>query len=395
MLKFIFAAFIGLTFMSAQADEAMLYGKITLKDGKTYKGAMMWGKHEVLWQDIFNGTKAHNRYAKYERSDRYDRKWRMFGNARVNSKVSHQFTVQFGDIKAIEPNGKKYATVILKDNSEHEIKRGSANDVGETIRIMDDYGDVLKIKWRKIRRIEFEDHPGDLKYRFGTPLYGTVKTEIGSFSGYVRWDNDELFDAEELNGEDEEGTDRSIKFRAIKEIERMGSISSKITLKSGRTIELSGTNDVNKKNRGIVIYSQDIGVIQIRWRDFDKVTFSDAPTSPQNHSDFDDVKPLEGDIKLKDSRSDVSAKFIFDIDESVTAEILDGKLDENKFEIPFRNIARIERVSRYTVNVILKNGMSFRLSDTQDVNHRNGGILMISGTNRIIEWGEVETVEFD
>ena len=59
-------------------------------------------------------------------------------------------------------------------------------------------------------------------------------------------------------------------------IEKEGD-GSMVTFRSGRKLFLSGTNDVNDDNRGIIIKDPEIGKIKLGWDSFKSVTFDASP----------------------------------------------------------------------------------------------------------------------
>ena len=59
----------------------------------------------------------------------------------------------------------------------------------------------------------------------------------------------------------------AIEFGKIKSVERDGR-GSLVILKSGRDFYLTGSNDVNHENRGIIVNIPGQGRVDIEWRDF-------------------------------------------------------------------------------------------------------------------------------
>ncbi len=47
--------------------------------------------------------------------------------------------------------------------------------------------------------------PHKLEDKFGEPLYGTVETYDGTYSGYIQWDHDERIATDKLDGDAEDG----------------------------------------------------------------------------------------------------------------------------------------------------------------------------------------------
>ena len=104
-------------------------------------------------------------------------------------------------------------------------------------------------------------------------MRGTVYTEDGDeYKGEICWDDDEEYTWEMLNGEYRDH-DFDIEFGLIAEIERESRGSSSVTLKDGRTFRLSGSNDVDDDNKGIIITESNGEEVFVDWYDFEKVVF--------------------------------------------------------------------------------------------------------------------------
>jgi hypothetical protein len=88
-------------------------------------------------------------------------------------------------------------------------------------------------------------------------LRGTVTTRKGErYTGYLRWDNDESFSWEVLNGS-ENGVTYTLELGAVRSIQVETPVRALVTLGDGRQLELSGSNDVGEGNKGVVIELDD------------------------------------------------------------------------------------------------------------------------------------------
>ena len=127
----------------------------------------------------------------------------------------------------------------------------------------------MKVGWDDFADVTFTEAPADadrVLFDGGRSITGSVVTESGeSLTGTVRWDNDEASTWEMLNGESR-GVDFEIEFAQIARIEKSGR-GALVTLRDGRSFELSGSNDVNDENRGIVVDTGN-GVRKVPWEDF-------------------------------------------------------------------------------------------------------------------------------
>ncbi len=76
---------------------------------------------------------------------------------------------------------------------------------------------------------------------------------------------------------------------------------------------------------------------------------------------------------------------------------LNGNLDDQEFSIDFGLIRSIEKTSSRSVVVTLRDGRSFNLRGSNDVNRSNKGVFVEqqNGEVALIEWEDFVKVEFD
>ncbi len=395
-------------------DQAFIYGKIHTDDGKVYQGAIRWGKEEVYWSDIFNASKEWNDHLRHlterdrERLDDRNMSWyswndtffEFLGTERwrgeSNSTYTHQFACQFGEIKTVTPTGSQSVALEMRNGDRFEVDGDGYNDVGLDVRVYDVEVGEMEIYWNRIDRIEFLATPQQLENKFGESLYGTVEAFGTKFSGYIQWDHDERLSTDKLDGDSEDG-DLSIPFGNIRSIERRGT-RSLVVLKSGRELMLDGSNDVSSGHRGVIVEGRDFPAIDIPWDEFDKVIFDDkVPTGGISYADFNQQAELTG--KVTAHNGDVFAgKIVYDLDETHTYELLQGKEGEYEYSIPFRAIKEITTKGEHRCLIKLKNGRQITLDESQDVGNRNHGILVFrpnSDDTKYLLWSEVSEVTFN
>ena len=388
---------LGAVAMPATASDAgFLYGRITTVDGDTYTGQLRWGTEETYWDDIFNSTKVDNDNIDYldddEIDDLRDRDggWSWFGG-RSSGKFTHVFAVRFGDLESIRMDGGDDVVVTFRGGKEIELEGGS-NDIGAKITVLDSELGAMKIKWKRIEQVEFMETPDVLDPKLGEPLYGTVESDGGTFTGRVQWDHQECLDIDKLDGESEDG-DVSIEFGKIRSIEkhRRGSM---VTLRSGRELYVKGTNDVDDDNRGIIIKGEH-GKVKVGWEDFESVTFDEQSRgSGPAYSDFTPAKDITGVITTDDGET-ISGRIVYDLDEALDAELLHGRRGDTEFLIPFREIVSITPKGRKRAMVELRNGQTIELEDSQDVSRKNDGMLVFAngGDPVYIAWRDVNRID--
>lgn len=225
-----------------------LYGTLTTRKGDTFTGWVCWDADEVLSDDILDGeTRGRDR------------------------------EIPFGKIRTIERRSSSSARVTLKNGDKLTLK--GTNDVDSSNRgisiFVEDFG-VVKVDWDEFDRIDFEEASAPVDYsRFdgGRLLRGTVYTDSGeSYTGHVRWDDDEEYTWEMLDTEFR-GVEMDIELGNISTIRRKGCCSAVITLWDGHEFKVKGSNDVDDENKGIFVILDSGEEIEVDWDDFDYVEF--------------------------------------------------------------------------------------------------------------------------
>ncbi|MBL7191692.1 hypothetical protein ISS30_08345 [bacterium] len=369
---------------AAPNDEGFIYGRITTFGGETYTGTLRWETQECFWDDLFNAEKTENEYVKYVKKEK---KFSPFNFA------IHQFVTRFGDIESIMIKGNRKVRIKMKSGSEYDIR--GYGDVGADILVIDvDFGEIL-VDWDKIDKIEFLPTPKKVD-KLGNRLKGKVTTRVAEYSGFIMWDNEECLDIDILDGDSDDGRIK-IKFGKIKSIEKDSYHSSKVVTYTGKSIILRGTNDVNNENRGIVIVDERYGRVEVPWNDFEKLELEPNEDSGWPYSYYKPSGKLSGTVEIF-RRDSIHGDIVFDLDEAEGFEILNGKISDTEFYIPFQNIKSITPKTRHSSVVILKNEIELILEDSQDVSDSNNGIIIFTGQKddpEYISWSKVERITFD
>lgn len=383
----------------AQSPEGFIYGKVHT-NGTTYTGLLRWGTEEALWTDLFNASKTKDQYKKLvpqqkgEDNTWFNIDW-SFGSIWEDKIIAHQFTCQFGNLSEIIIMNNDDVKVKLKNGKEFEIDGEGYNDVGAKIQVLDRELGNVSVSWSKISRIEFMPAPARLESIFGTPLYGTVEgTRREKFTGFIVWDNDERLSTDRLDG-DTDDDDVSIKFGDISTIEKQGR-GSRVTLRSGRTFYLTGSNDVNDENRGILIVTPGVGIVKVTWEAFRNITFTTPDNTGMSYAQFTPPALLQGTVSQLDG-DDLTGRIIFDIDEMLDIEILEGKDNDIEYSVLFRNIKKITPKNSDYSSITLRNGETLLLGDSQDVSARNGGVLVfVKGKKepQYVSWRKINEITF-
>ena len=383
----------------AQSHEGFIYGRVHT-DKTVYTGPIRWGNEETFWSDLFNAAKVENNYQKLVPKDNNDQSWWSQYNWSFNSiwedkETSHQFTCQFGNLKEIIPQRNNRVTVKLKNGGELLLSGEGYNDVGATIRVLDEELGAIGIAWEKITRIEFLPTPVKLSQTFGMPLYGTVEGgRREKYTGFIIWDNDERLQIDKLDGDVNSG-DVSIKFSDIVSIVKKGE-GCDVRLRSGRELFLDNSNDVNGGNRGVLVVDPMYGVIEFSWKSFRQVTYSEPPHTGQAYSEFKTPKPLQGTVSTLD-QDEFSGRIIYDIDEVLDFEIVEGKENGIEYSIPLTNIRKIIPKNADYSQLELTSGKTLFIGDLRDVSEDNSGVLIFTKDKKepvYVAWRKINEISF-
>lgn len=394
---------------AAGDDGGQLYGTVVLRDGGEVSGALRWDGEEVLWIHHFNGRKAGTYdLDQLAARDREAILGRLPGpQLEINGRVvelarwlggggelkPQQFGIEFGAIAEVVPGGRDRASIRLRDGSVIEAEGGS-NDLGDPdLEVLTGDGARRKIDWDDVERIRFAPAPAGSS-RFPTHLYGRVETEIGAFEGFVEWDNDERRADERLDGE-VDGVDEEIAFGSIRSIAKEGT-GSRVILVDGVSKLMTGTNDVNAENRGIIVTGPEFGQVDIPWSAFQVVTFGRAPDDLPRFQDFAQVGPLRGTAIARDGNR-LTGAVVFDLDQAHQGESLEGRAGGVLYRIPLRLIAALEPLDHRSTRVELRSGAEVVLGVRNDVTEDNSGLVVrtADGTLTYLPWSDLKRLEFE
>jgi len=395
-----------LTAMAGADDRGRIYGKITTVDGDVFEGFIRWDKNEGSWVDILDASKeARKRKLREFRRSYRDRETTIeifgikigkSGSLDAGLWTSTQSGIRFGHIKTLEVVDDDAVLLTLKSGQEIELS-GGATDIGLSIReiiIEDEHGGEIELIWNDLETIEFIPAPEGRESNFGARLYGTLMTRRGDeYTGFVCWDVDELFPTDILDGNDKRRS-RKIKFGKIASIERYSSSGVTVTLTNGNQLLLRGSNDVDDDNRGIIISDPGLGQVTVGWDEFDRLDFMPAPRQIR-YEEFDGGQQLKGTVYTEDGESYAGA-IRWDDDEEYTWEILNGGHRDIDFDIEFGFIKSIKKRSRRSSLVTIRDGRTFRLRGSNDVDEDNKGIFVTlsDGDEVEIDWEDFDRIEF-
>ena len=385
----------------AGSSEDRLYGRVTTASGAVHEGYIRWDRNEGSWADVLNGSKEMpienledaERLTSWRGRDR-SRSVEFLGiriswddDGEDDWPRSAESGIRFGHIRRLTVLDDDAALLELKSGERVELFGGST-DLGTDLRqlsVEDLDGGVIELEWRDLDWVDFLQSPPRTQAS-ARRLYGTLEDRWGNaYTGYISWDLDEILMSDVLDGE-EDGREREVPFWQIAAIERFGSSGAHVTLLGGEEIVLRGTDDVTDDNRGIQISDPGLGEVRVRWDEFEAVRFHDADRHA-SYADFDGGHRIRGTVVTEDGE-ELTGNIRWDNDEMWSWELLDGEYRDVIYDVEFGNIERIEKRSRRSAYVVLKDGRTFELENSNDVDQNNKGIFveLDDGSLVAVDW---------
>ncbi|MCH1570010.1 MAG: hypothetical protein L7S64_01595 [Longimicrobiales bacterium] len=396
---------------SMEHDLDRLYGRVATSDGESYEGYLRWDVNESHWTDVLDGLKeippewereAESLDPAFAAEQRCNRSLVAFGvrltwdvDDDMGPRVSSS-GIRFAHVRALEPIDARSVRVTLTTGEEITL-HASSTDIGRAMRglIVEVPGaETIEVRWRDLERVDFTEAPTSAAPPVAERLYGTVETRSElSLTGFVSWDLDEILGTDMLDGR-EDGVDYEIPFAEVLRIEWESDRSARVFLRSGVELELRGTNDVNRDNRGIEVADPGFGRAIVSWDEFKSVDFDIPPEHPVRPS-FDAGSRLLGTVSAVDGRV-IEGEIRWGNDKAQLWEFMSGGHRDVDFTIEFGAISSIHRVEDDRVAVVLRDGRRFELEDTPDVHARHRGVFVKpeGRPRRLVRWQDFDRVVF-
>ena len=415
-------AAIALSPPAAAQDEDRIWGRVLTASGERYEGFIQWrvrgAQDGTSWVDFFDG-RAEGIAEHYE-------DWLVATGASrpVRTIELHGYRVSWNEEDPEFPRwarapirfGQLASVAVLEDGSVNLTLRaadgggtgtGSFSSRGSALGVSRPYwnswaltvqepgGDRDRVWWDELERVEFAAPPAGA-HAESSRLHGTVEDRFGrAFTGYLAWDSDEVLGSEVLDGEDEERKDREIAFEEIVSIER-SLAGARVVLKSGETLELSGSNDVDRGNRGVRVFDPSLGMVEVEWDEFGVLRLHPPAESHAGYESFSGSWPLFGTVTTQDGEA-VAGRIRWEGEHEWSWELLRGESDEVKFSIEFGRIERIERGAEAGARVTLVDERRFHISGSPDVGGDSRGIFVFPDGGapwRYVSWEDFRDVRF-
>ena len=398
-------------------DGDRIWGQLRTTSGDVYEGFIRWDRNEGSWVDILDGSKeipAENYQAWLAARERDGPPLRVIDllGFRISwEEADPEFPstaasgIRFGHLRSLRVVEDGGVELTLRSGERVELQDRSG-DLGSSNRglVVNVPGRAeVDLDWADLDRIVFSAAPSGVRAA-ARRLYGTVEDRRGHrFTGYVSWDLDEILDSDVLDGEEMDGRDdREIPFSEIASIARIPR-GARVVLFDGDEWDLRGTRDVGRGNRGIQISDPALGMVEVEWREFEILRFHEADVVV-GYDAFDGGHPLVGTV-VTQSGEEIDGVIRWDADEAHSWEFLNGRADDVIFTIEFGEVSRIVRGEVFGASVTLRDGRTFELDDSNDVDWDNKGILIAPGAAsggespngsqwRVVAWDDFKEVRF-
>ncbi len=385
-------------------NQGFIHGTLTLTDATTHTGFLRWENEEAFWNDLFHSRQVEIPWTQYadmkalqdEKRQQYykthgllDRVAYAMENDDDDTDISRLFIMRFGDINVISIDANENVTVELNDGSTHKV-RGYSNDVSSDIIVYPGAGEPETLEWDDLAEIHFTAAPADT-VPYAERLYGRVTSTRGKFEGFIQWDESECTTIDILDSRQED-----VPMGDIAAIRRDPGAGSEVTLKDGKVLILSGSNDVGKGHRGVIVETADQGRINIPWKRFQQVDFVTGKGSGQGRDTFADNRNLTGEVTTTDGEV-WQGRIVYDMDEVRSHDIFNGTYQDLKYDIPFGLIAAIKPRGPNEALITLRSGQLLELSDNQDTGRDHAGVLVFGPDDQVVgfvTWNRLQEVHF-
>lgn len=428
----VLSAFAAAPASSQSADR--IWGRVHTTDGEVRGGFIRWDGTAANWADILEARRElpeENYFAWLQAHDR-ERATRTieFRGYRVTwDEVDPDFPmevpsgVRFGHLDSLVVLDGEHAELTLRSGARLRLepRGGARGNSSPDLHVAAPGEAEVEIEWDDLERVVFSAPP-PTAYPAARRLYGTAEDRGGGrFTGYLAWDLDEILESDVLDGrEARRRGDRRVRFEDIRSLARTGRGTS-VELRVGATLELEGSNDVDRGNRGLRIADPRLGVAVMPWEHLRVVRFHEAGDAAGGaggtggtdggtrgifgaRGEFDGGRPLAGTVVTR-AGEELRGRLRWDADEAGSWDFLNGEAEGIEYEIEFGFVRRIEPGEEDGATVTLADGRALVLDGSRDVSSDNKGVMVASGEPsaarsggpewRLIPWTDIREVRFD
>jgi hypothetical protein len=212
-----------------------------------------------------------------------------------------------------------------------------------------------------------------------------------SFTGDIAWDRDEILDADILDGR-VDGRDREIPFAEIASIEWESDRGARVQLRSGEVLEMRGSNDVDRDNRGIEVGDPDFGRAIVHWADFRRVDFH-APEAASRAEGALPRDSIRGTVRAADGRV-IQGRIRWENSAVFGWQSVRGWSGDTEVQVELSAVAAVRKQDEETVEVETRQGRTFLLTLEEEETLYRGVFVTPEGrATRLIRWRDFDRME--
>lgn len=317
------------------APATRLAGVVTTTSGATHAGTIRWDSNEAFVDDrIDTGL------ALPDQEERRGFGFNLFGfkiGGGAEPPRSRPVSLPFGAVRRLEFDDPVVRATLTDGETLVLVPRGS--DLGPGCRgvvVGTDDGDVeldcVEVAELALREPRVAPH--------GERVWGTVHAvDGGERSGWIVWDRDEALAGDVLDGHDEDDAERAVPLGTIASVERRTS-ASRLVLKDGAEVVLSGTNDVARGHRGVAVTVPGRGVAEIDWEDVVRVDFGEPPDDLAPPA-FAGGAPAVARLTTRDGTGP-AGRLVWDGVPRYAFETIDARAGAFTLRVPLERLAALE-----------------------------------------------------
>lgn len=407
-----------------------IWGRVHTTEGGVHSGFIRWDETAANWADILEARKElpeENYFAWLEAHDREraTRTIELRGYRITWDEVDPDFPmevlsgVRFGHLDSLVVLDSDHAELTLRSGRRLRLepRGGSRGNSSPDVHVEAPGKTEVEVEWDELERVVFSAPPATA-LPAAPRLYGTTVDRDGRrFTGYLAWDQDEILESDVLDGrETRRPSERQVRFERIRSLTPVNR-GTRVELRDGGALELEGSNDVDRRNRGVRIADPGLGVVVVPWERLLEVRFHEAPETagegdrpggqpaetPGDRGRFDGGRLLAGTVVTREGE-EVQGELRWDADEAGSWEILNGEAAGIEYDIEFGFVRRIVPGEEDGAAVTLADGRRLALDGARDVSSDNKGVMVGSPEDsgmrdgrqgwRLIPWDDIREVRF-
>lgn len=397
-------------------DPGRIWARVHTTAGEVHTGFLRWDRTETSWADILDGAKElpeENYFAwlAANERERATRTLELSGYRIIWYEIDPDFPmkvlsgVRFGHLDSLVVLALDRVELTLRSGRRFELEARGSN-LGTSLRevVVDMPGDEdVALDWDELERVVFSAPPPGAVPE-ARRLFGTVEDRSGhQFTGHLAWDRDEVLESDVLDGKEmRRPNDRRIRFERIRSLTRIPG-ATRVEYADGGTLDLRGTNDVDRGNRGVRISDPGLGVVVVPWEQLHAVRFHEIGGSETGDGRFDGGRLLAGTVVTHEGE-EIEGELRWDADEAWSWEILNGEAEGVAYSIEFGLVRCIVPREEDGAMVTLIDERTLELTGSRDVTPDNKGVLVAYGGSdadssgrpawRLIQWSDIREVRF-